>query len=182
MRPRAAAAALLAASALAAAGCGGAGGSTAPPPEPPPPGSAYFVGTASNGVGATLDLRGSDPATRALEAALRGDAPPQGPAPSVGIASVVNTSSRPAPAPTFAAVLDSGALLALQPAAEALAGRSDRAARRAVRLLPPAPATLPAGASAEAYVVLREVAPRRVAEVLMGTGPGPPARLARRPR
>jgi hypothetical protein len=180
-RPRAAAAA--AALALAA-GCGG--GAPSPAPEPPAPpeasGSGYFVGTAASGVGATLDLRGSDPAVKALESALLRDTPPAGPPPAVGIASVVNGSPRPAPAPSFGAVLDDGSLVRLEPAAEALGDRADAEARRAASMLPPRRSTLPPGASAVQYVVLEGVVPGRVAEVRMATGSGTPTRLAPRPR
>ena len=177
--------ALAAGAALAlAAGCGG--GSPSPAPEPPAPpeasGSAYFVGTAPSGVGATLDLRGSDRAVRAVEAALLRDAPPAGPPPAVGIASIVNGSPRPARSPGFAAVLDDGAVARLTPASEALRGRADPGARRAAALLPPPRAALAPGASAVEYVVLEGAVPGRVAEVRMATGAGPPTRLAPRPR
>ena len=183
MRRGAVAAGALAAAALAA-GCGG--GSPSPAPQPPAPpealGSGYFVGTGPDGVGATVDLRAADATVRALEAALRQGAPPGEPPPAVGIASVVNDSRRAAPAPRFIAVLDSGELLPLRPAADALGTRTDPLARRAARLMPAPRSVLPGGASAVEYVVLRGVVPGRVAEVRMTTGTGTPARLAPRPR
>jgi hypothetical protein len=174
----------IAAAVVLAAGCGGGSPSTAPEPAPPPEasGSAYFVGTAPSGVGATLDLRGSDPAARAVEEALLRDAPPAGPPPAVGIASIVNGSPRAARMPGFAAVLDDGSLTRLEPASEALDGRRDAPARRAAALLPPPRAALAPGASAVEYVVLEGAVPGRVAEVRMATGSGPPTRLAPRPR
>ena len=100
----------------------------------------------------------------------------------MGIASILNDSPRPAPAPRFIAVLDSGELLPLRPAADALDGRTDALARRAVLLMPAPRPVVPGGMSALAYVVLRGVVPGRVAEVRMTTGTGTPARLAPRPR
>jgi hypothetical protein len=174
----------LAAALVVAAGCGG--GTPSPDPDPPAPpeasGSAYFVGTAPSGVGATVDLRGSDPVVRAVESALLRDAPPAGPPPAVGIASIVNGSARPARPPGFAAVLDDGALTRLEPASEALRGRADPLARRAAALLPAPRAALAPGASAVEYVVLEGAVPGRVAEVRMATAPGAPTRLAPRPR
>jgi hypothetical protein len=182
---RRASAALAAAAAALAAGCGG-GGPPSPAPEPPAPpealGSGYFVGRAANGVGATVDLRAADPVVRALDAALLRTTPRGGPAPAVGIASVVNDSARPAIAPWFTAVLEGGAVVPLTPAAEALAGRTDPLARRAARLLPAQRQILEGGTSAVDYVVLRWAVPGRVAEVRMATGAGGPARLAPRPR
>jgi hypothetical protein len=140
------------------------------------------VGTAESGVGAAVDLRASDPAVRALEAALLEDAPPAGPPPAVGIASVINGSQRPVRAPRFTAVLDTGAVGPLTPAADALANRADALARRAVAAMAPPRAILAAGGSAVEYVVLEGAVPGRVAEVRMATGPGPPTRLAPRPR
>ncbi len=184
MRRRPAALAAAAAVAALAAGCGG--GSRAPEPEPPAPpeamGSGYFVGTAPNGVGATLDLLGADPVVEALDTALLPTTAVGEPGPAVGIASVVNDSTRPAPAPRFTAVLDTGALVPLTPAAEALGGRSDAAARRAARVLPPTRPILEGGGSAVDYVVLRGAVPGRVAEVRMTTGRQGPTRLAPRPR
>jgi hypothetical protein len=181
---RSGAAALAAAVALAA-GCGG-GGTPSPAPErpapPEPSGSGYFVGTAGSGVGAAVDLRASDPAVRALEAALLRDASPAGPAPAVGVASVVNGSQRPVRAPRFTAVLDTGAVLPLTPAADALGHRNDALARRAAAAMAPRRAILAAGESAVEYVVLEGVVPGRVAEVRMAIGPGPPTKLAPRPR
>jgi hypothetical protein len=182
--PRNSSPAAVAAALVLAAGCGG--GTPSPAPDPPAPpeasGSAYFVGTAPSGLGATLDLRGSDPVARAVETALLRDAPPAGPPPAVGIASIVNGSPRPARAPGFAAVLDDGALTRLAPASEALGGRADPQARRAAALLPRPRAALAPGASAVEYVVLEGAVPGRVAEVRMATGAGTPTRLAPRPR
>jgi hypothetical protein len=100
----------------------------------------------------------------------------------VGIASVVNVRARPVVAPSFTAVLDSGALVPLEAARDALAGRRDGAARRALALLPPRAVAVAGQGSAVGYVVLRGVVPGRVAEVLMATGAGEPTRLAPRPR
>lgn len=181
---RAVAAAAAAALALAAA-CGGGDADPAPAPPPPAPealGSGYFVGTAPGGLGATVDLRGSDPASRALEAALLRDTPPSGPPPAVGIASVVNRAGRPVRAPTFTALLSSGGLVPLSPAASALAGRRDAVARRAAALLPAERTRLRAGASAVMYVVLEGALPGEVAEVRMASGPEAPVALDPRPR
>ena len=107
-RPAAAAAAVAAALALAA-GCGGGGAPAPPPPDQQEEaGSGYFVGTAPGGLGATVDLLGTDPAAGALGAALAVETAPGEPSPSVGIASVVNDSSRLAAMPGFVAVLASG--------------------------------------------------------------------------
>ena len=167
-----------------AAGCGG--GSPSPAPEPPAPpeasGSAYFVGTAPSGVGATLDLRGSDRAVRAVEAALLRDAPPAGPPPAVGIASIVNGSPRPGPLAGLrrrarrrrGGAADARLRSAPRPRRSGgAAGRRPAAATRAA---------LAPGASAVEYVVLEGAVPGRVAEVRMATGTGPPTRLAPRPR
>ena len=183
MRRRPAAAAAAAAAALAlAAGCGGGGAGAPPPDQREEAGSGYFVGTAPGGLGATVDLLGTDPAAGALGAALAVETAPGEPSPSVGIASVVNDSSRLAAMPGFVAVLASGRRIPLEPAAAALRGRGDAAARRAAALLPPARSALPAGGSAVEYVVLRGVVPGRVAEVRMTTGPETSTRLAPRPR
>ena len=137
-RPAAAAAAVVAALALAA-GCGGGGAPAPPPPDQQEEaGSGYFVGTAPGGLGATVNLLGTDPAVRALGPALAVETAPGEPSPSVGIASVVNDSSRLAAMPGFVAVLASGRRIPLEPAAAALRGRRDEAARRAAALLPPA--------------------------------------------
>ena len=167
-----------------AAGCGSGSPSPAPEAPAPPeaPGSGYFVGTSPAGVGATVDLRGSDPASRAVETALLRDAPRAGPAPSVGIASIVNGAERPVRAPTFTAELASGELVPLSPARDALGGRDDPAARRAERLLPVERMRLPAGASAVVYLVLEGEVPGAVAEVRMASGPEAPIALAPRPR
>jgi len=174
-RPAAAAAAVAAALALAA-GCGGGGAPAPPPPDQQEEaGSGYFVGTAPGGLGATVDLLGTDPAARALGAALAVETAPGEPSPSVGIASVVNDSSRLAAMPGFVAVLASGRRIPLEPAAAALRGRR-------LQRDPPARSALPAGGSAVEYVVLRGVVPGRVAEVRMTTGPETSTRLAPRPR
>ncbi len=175
----------LAAAALAA-GCGG-GGTPSPAPPPPPEtvealGSGYFVGTGPDGLGATVDLRASDPVVEALEAALRVGAPAAGPAPSVGIASLVNGSSTRVRTPAFTAVLDTGGRATLRGAVDALRGRSGPADRRAAALVPPRRVTLAPRASAVEYVVLYGAVPGRVAEVLMRGVEGGPVRLAPRPR
>jgi hypothetical protein len=183
-RPPAALAAAAAVAALAA-GCGGGDGRSteAEPPAPPEAmGSGYFVGTAPNGVGATVDLLAADPVVAALDRALVPTTSPGLPAPAVGIASVVNDSPRAALAPRFSAVLDTGAVVPLVPAAEALGAPQDAAARRAARLLPPDRPLLDGGASTVQYLVLRGAVPGRVAEVRMTTGRVGPTRLAPRPR
>ena len=66
VRGRAVAIALaVAAMAAGAAGCSGSGdGPVATAPEPAPTGTGYFVGGGADGVGASLDMHGSDPVAR----------------------------------------------------------------------------------------------------------------------
>ncbi|MGD9571046.1 MAG: hypothetical protein AB7V62_04070 [Thermoleophilia bacterium] len=179
---RAAACALLAAAALAAAGCGGGGDpAPAPDPEPPPEGPGLFVGTGPGGIGATLDLEGSDAVSEAVAEALR--PADGGAAPVVGIASVVNDGPRAFPAPSFVGLLENGGAAPLLPAAEEVAERLPaEAARRAEAALGAAPLTVPAGGARTMYVVLRGVEPGEVVSARMVVVPGSPITMSARRR
>lgn len=180
---RRAAAVAVCAALLALHGCGG-GGSAPPPEDPPPtrPGSAYFVGTGADGVGATLDLEGQDPVTEAVDAALRARDGVAGEGPVVGVASVVNEGARVLPAPTFIAQFEGGGALALESAAAVVAEADGPAARRALRLLGRPPVVVPAGGADTLYVVLRGAAPGEVDSVRMVVRPGEIVMLQARSR
>ena len=91
---RRAPAAALASLALVAAGC--SRGDPSPPRQPPAQaGTGYFVGRDAAGLGASVDLFGSDPAARAVRVALAPDPRDGAGAPVVAIASVVNDGPAP---------------------------------------------------------------------------------------
>jgi len=166
------------------AGCGGGGpapDATAPSEPPPLRGTGYFVGSGA-GLGASLDLLGDDPASRAVAAALAGEPESAEPAPVVGIASVVNREADAVPAPRFTAVLSSGGAVPMASARDVLEGRDDPAARRAARALPPEPSFVAGGRSAVLYVVLAGARPREVESVRMVAVPGRPVVLQARTR
>lgn len=182
MRPAALLAVPIATLALAS-GCGSSSSTTRGPDRPPAKGATgYFVGTASDGVGASLDLVGSDGVARALRAALAGERGRDGRPPAVGIASVVNTGTAAAPTPSFVAVLSSGEAVPMAPARAALGRRDDRAARRARAMLPRPRRAVAARGSAVVYLVLPDASPQEVAWVTMTSRAGHPITLAPRPR
>lgn len=185
MRTRALPAAL-ATIALAAglAGCSGSGdGPVDTAPEPPPTGTGYFVGTGQDGVGATLDMHGSDPVALAIDAALVGRGDPAGDVPAVGIASVVNQGPLSVPDPHFVAVLADGRGAVPIPRAEDVLGAAEGpAARRALRRLAALPTRVAAKGAATFYVILDEVPVAEVDSVRMVVRPGEPITLAARRR
>ena len=77
-------------------------------------------------------------------------------------------------APTFIAVLDTGAVVPLVPAAEALGARQDAAARRRPLMPADRSAPAPAGRAPWSTWCCAGVVPGRVAEVRMTTGRGTP--------
>jgi hypothetical protein len=164
---------------LAVAGCGGDDrpSQTAPPPS----GTGYLVGS-KDGIGATLDLLGDDPVSRAVTRALAAEAGPSGEAPVVGIASIVNETSSGFDAPQFIAVLESGRAVILTPALEALRGARGPAARAARARLRTLPSRVPSRGAGVAYVVLRGASPDEVRSVVMAAGPEPSITLAARRR
>ena len=176
-------AALAVAALVLVAGCSDGGGSTPPAPPPPPPeGTGFFVGEGPDGIGATLDLEGSDPVTGAVDAALgaRGGRPGDGPV--VGVASVVNDGARAVAAPAFIATFAGGGAVPLEDAATAVARGDGPAARRALARLGPTPRSVPAGGAVTMYVVLRGAPAREVEAVRMVVEPGRPVTLEARPR
>lgn len=180
MRAAAAAAAALLV-ALALAGCGGDGGRAETAPPPPPSGTGFFVGS-QGGIGATLDMGGNDPVSRAVTRALLAEAGDEGPVPVVGIASVVNETSSGFDAPRFVAILQSGRGVILQPARLALRGARGPAARLARERLAAVPARVPSEGAGTAYVVLHDASVDEVASVVMAAGPEPAITLAARRR
>lgn len=166
-------AALLAAVLLA--GCDGAGGT---PAEPPPPGTGYFVGDAGgDGIGAAVDFHGADRTAAAVRRAVR-----RGGGGHVAIASIVNDGSAAVPLPRFTAEAPDGRRVPLVPAREALAGRRDGAARRALALLPPLRRAIPGEDSVVVYLVLRGPAPDALRSLLARPAAGAPVQLLPRPR
>lgn len=178
---RAAAAAALAALLLALAACG----EGSPPPEtapPPPPSSTgYFVGS-EEGIGATLDMLGDDPVSRAVERAMVAEVGPTGDVPDVGIASIVNETPSGFDAPRFVAILESGRAVILTPAREALRGARGPAAREARARLRDVPSRIPSEGAGVAYLVLRDASADQVAKVVMAAGPQPSITLGARRR
>jgi len=165
--------ALVVALTLAVAGCS-SGDAPPPPPDPTPPapGSAYFVGTASDGLGATLDLEGQDPVTEAIDAALRARDGRVGAGPVVGVASVVNESPTPVAPPAFIAEFENGGAVPLLPAARVVAEGGGPAARQALAMIGTPVLVVPAGGADTLYVVLRGAPPGDVATVRMVVAPG----------
>lgn len=166
--------------ALALAGC--SRGDPAPPREPPAEvGTGYFVGRDGSGLGASVDLFGSDPASRAVREALAPDPRGGGGAPVVAIASVVNDGPAPVRTPRFAAVLTSGRVVPMPNARTALS-TSVPAQARALILLGPARTRVRPGGSAGLYLMLGEVDPLQVESVRMVSTPGEPISLSARRR
>jgi hypothetical protein len=164
-----------------AAGCGGSGGTPDTAPAPPPSGTGYFVGS-QGGIGASLDLLGEDPVSRAVDRALLAEGGPGGTLPEVGIASIVNETPAGFAQPRLVAILESGRAVILTPAAQALRGAHGPAARAARERLRVVPRRVPGEGAAVAYVVLRGASADEVASVLMAAGPEQPITLAARRR
>jgi hypothetical protein len=181
---RARPAALLGARVLGLGGCSstGAPGPQRAAPEPPPTGTGYFVGTGPQGVGASLDLFGDDPVSRAIEAALRERDPGATTESSVGIASIVNEGTLGIAAPRFVAELAGGGAIPLRSAAGVIRAVDGPAGRRALGRLGAVPSRVPAGGSATTYVVLEGAAPAAVESVRMVVVGGSPVALAARRR
>ncbi|HTI32767.1 MAG TPA: hypothetical protein VL422_03755 [Miltoncostaea sp.] len=178
---RAAVAALVAVLVLALAGCGGDDGRAETAPPPPPSGTGYFVGS-QGGIGATLDMEGNDPVSRAITRTLLDEVGNQGPVPVVGIASVVNETSSGFDGPRFIAILDSGRAVIHEPAMQVLRGARGPAARLARERLARVPARVPSEGAGTAYVVLRGASVDEVAKVVMAAGPESSITLAARRR
>lgn len=180
---RARLAAGLAAVVLALAGCSSAGapGPQRAEPEPAPTGTGYFVGTGPRGVGASLDLFGEDPISRAIDAALR-ERDGGRTESSVGIASIVNEGTLGIAAPRFVAELAGGGAIPLRSAAGVLRAIDGPSGRRAIERLRAVPTRVPAGGAATTYVVLEGAAPAAVESVRMVVVGGTPIALAARRR
>ena len=180
-RVRAARRALAAAlAALALAGC--SRGDPAPPREPPTEvGTGYFVGRGAAGLGASVDLFGSDAASRAVRQALAPDPRGGRGAPVVAIASVVNDGSAPVRTPRFVALLMSGRAVPM-PDVRASLSPSVPAQDRALRLLGSARARVGPGGSASLHLLLGDVNPLQVESVRMVSTVGEPISLSARRR
>ncbi len=177
---RRAPAAALAALALALAGC--SRGDPAPPQEPPAEvGTGYFVGRDAAGLGASVDLFGSDPASRAVRDALAPDPRGGGGAPVVAIASVVNDGPAPVRTPRFVAVMTSGRAVPM-PSARGALSPSVPAQARALLLLGPSRARVPPGGSASLHLLLGDLDPLQVESVRMVSTVGEPISLSARRR
>lgn len=177
---RRAPAAALAALALATAGC--SRGDPAPPREPPAQvGTGYFVGRDASGLGASVDLLGSDPASRAVREALAPDPRGGRGAPLVAIASVVNDGPAPVPTPRFVALMTSGRLVPM-PDVRRLLSPSVPAQARALLLLGSSRARVRPGGSAGLHLMLGDVDPLQVESVRMVSTPGEPISLSARRR
>lgn len=169
--------------AAALAGCSGDGGAVDTAPPPPPTGTGYFVGTGPDGVGATLDMHGSDPVATAIDDALVGRGGAAGAVPAVGIASVVNEGAQSVPAPRFVAVLADGhGAIPIPRAEDALRADEGPAARRALARLAALPARVPAQGAATFYVILQDVDVAEVGSVRMVVERGEPITLQARRR
>jgi hypothetical protein len=170
---RALAAACLLTGALGLAACGGAGDGTRTQTRGETQAAAdYFVGKA-DGIGASVDFAAADRVTRALTAAMSRDA---GRPVVVGVAAILNDSSRAAPLPVLVGVLGDGATVPLTSGWEALAGRDDPAARRARALLP-LPGPLAPDETTAVYLTLPRSRATRLAGVRMRTAAGSVADL-----
>ena len=177
---RRAPAAALAALALVAAGC--SDGDPAPPREPPAQvGTGYFVGRDAAGLGASVDLFGSDPASRAVREALTPDPRGGRGAPVVAIASVVNDGPAPVPTPRFVAVMMSGRAVPM-PSVRASLSPSVPAQGRALLLLGAPHARIRSGGSASLHLLLPDVDPLQVESVRMVSTAGEPISLSARRR
>ena len=162
---RALALGLVAAAATGLAACGGGGGRTASTGRTTA-NPDYFVGE-GDGVGASVDFGAEDAVTRVLRPALA-----RGPRPAaVAVASILNSTSRAAPAPVFAGVLADGSTVPLTSAWLVLGGRDDPAARRARGLLPE-PGPLAPDATTAIYLTLSGRRPADLAGVRMRTAGG----------
>lgn len=157
-----------------AAGCGG--GDDPGPTPPAPAGTAHFVGTDPDGLGAVVDFAAEDPVLDALRAAV--DATPGRSVPVwLGAVALVNRGSTSAAVPRFVAVLpDGGAVPLDQP-------RAPRLAIPGVDSLAPAgPLLIPPQGAGTVYVALRGVPPRAVDHLRMVVRRGVSVRLDARPR
>jgi len=175
---------LLAAAAVAAlalAGCDGGDEEGTRPTTQAPPGTGYFVGRSGDDVGASVDFGGFDQVSLALLDALAPGARPERPELTVGIAAVVNSSSRTLPEPVFVGVRADGGTVALTSARRALAGRDEPAARRARALMPP-PGPLAPNGTRTVYLLLRGVRAGELAGVRMRVGSRDPVELRRERR
>lgn len=180
MRVARRAAAALAALALVAAGC--SGGDPAPPREPPTEvGTGYFIGRDAAGLGASVDLFGSDPASRAVREALTPDPRGGRGAPVVAIASVVNDGPTAVPTPRFVAVMMSGRALPMPSVRAALSPSVPAQARLLLRLGAPQ-ARIRSGGSASLHLLLADVDPLQVESVRMVSTFGKPISLSARRR
>jgi hypothetical protein len=173
-------AAALAVLALVLSGC--SRDDPAPPQQPPAEvGTGYFVGRDAAGLGASVDLFGSDPASRAVREALAPDPRGGRGAPVVAIASVVNDGPAPVPTPRFVALMTSGRPVPM-PRARAALSPSVPAQGRALLLLGVPPARIRAGGSASLHLLLGDVDPLQVESVRMVSTPGEPISLSARRR
>jgi hypothetical protein len=177
---RRAPAAALASLALMAAGC--SRGDPAPPKEPPAQaGTGYFVGRDAAGLGASVDLFGSDPASRAVREALAPDPRGGRGAPVVAIASVVNDGPAPVPTPRFVALMMSGRAVPM-PSVRATLSPSVPAQGRALLLLGAPRQRIRSGGSASLHLLLGDVDPLQVESVRMVSTLGEPISLSARRR
>lgn len=177
---RRAPAAALASLALLAAGC--SRGDPSPPRQPPAQaGTGYFVGRDAAGLGASVDLFGSDPAARAVRVALAPDPRDGAGAPVVAIASVVNDGPAPVPTPRFVAVMMSGRAMPM-PSVRTALSPSVPAQNRALLLLGAPRARIRPGGSASLHLLLGDVDPLQVESVRMVSTVGEPISLAARRR
>jgi hypothetical protein len=179
---RRAPAAALAALALALVAAGCSHGDPAPPGEPPAQvGTGYFVGRDAAGLGASVDLFGSDPASQAVRAALTPDPREGRGAPVVAIASVVNDGPAPVATPRFVAVMMSGRAVPL-PSVRASLSPSVPAQGRALLLLGAPRSRIRSGGSASLHLLLPDVDPLEVESVRMVSTVGEPISLSARRR
>lgn len=179
---RRALAAALAGAALVGAGCSPGASPSRAVPEPVPAGTAYFVGTGSDGIGASLDLLAEDPVVRLVDAALAARGAERGAEPSVGVASIVNDGPLGTPVPRFIAELSGGGAVPLRDAADVLRPGDGPEARRALARLGASAARVPAEGAATAYVVLEGAPAAEVASVRMVVPGAAPITLAARRR
>lgn len=172
----------LAAVALAGAGCSPAAEPSRGEPERAPAGTAFFVGTGADGIGASLDLLADDPVVRLVDAALAARGEERGGEPSVAVVSLVNDGRLGTPMPRFIADLSTGGAVPLRGAADLLRPGDGPEARRALARLSALPRRVPAEGAATAYVVLEAAPAAEVASVRMLMARGGSITLAARPR